>query len=71
MASHVASRFQVEAKERAAHTPENAPGPAMRLVIQDEEAPQAEEEEQVQEPPPKMRKLEGHRPPVPIDLKRE
>ena len=68
MAFHVASRF-FQAPVNVAHTPENAEGPPMRIVVEGDGTGEAEQED---EPPPaKQRKLEGHRKPVPIELKRK
>ena len=68
VASSVAFYFQVHAQRKTIpHTPLNAPGPQMRIVIQGEE----EEEEEVGPPPAKQRKIEGLRAPVPLSLERK
>ena len=73
--------FQVHAQRKTVpHTPLNAPGPQMRIVIQGEEEEEEEEEEmehddeeeeEVGPPPAKQRKIEGLRAPVPLSLERK
>ena len=80
VASSVAFYFQVHAQRKTIpHTPLNAPGPQMRIVIQGEEEEEEEEEmeqdeeeeEEVGPPPAKQRKIEGLRAPVPLSLERK